>query len=317
VPWTLVHADGTAAEGVDRAEVETRLASGEHFWLDVGHPSSDDLEGLAELLELHPLVRDDIGKFGQRPKADDYPTHTLIVLFGSTHDEDLLVEVHAVVAESWLLTVHTESCPAFIGLRKRTMRGGPLPSTAALMHRIADALADSFYPELEKLDDRVDDLEHLVLDDDEHDVLPEVLGLRRRLVMMRRVLGPQRDVVARLAAGTVELPGADDEVRLGFRAAQDELFRVTEVVEAQRDLLTGALEVHLSTTSNRLNEVMRRLAAVATIFLPITFLSGFFGQNFGFMVRHIDGSPSFLLGTLLELLVAGGTVAFLHLRRWI
>ena len=102
-----------------------------------------------------------------------------------------------------------------------------------------------------------------------------MLGLRRRLVLMRRVLGPQRDLVARLATGAVELPGADEETRLGFRAAQDELFRVTELIEAQRDLLTGALEVHLSTVSNRLNEVMRRLAAVATIFLPITFLSGF------------------------------------------
>jgi magnesium transporter len=317
VPWTLVHADGTAAEGVDQAEVQTRLASCEHFWLDVGHPSSEELELLADMLALHTLVRDDIGNFGQQPKADDYAEHTLIVLYGATHDEDSLVEVHSVVAADWLLTVHTESCPAFIGLRKRTMLGGPLPSTAALMHRIADSLADSFYPELEKLDDRVDELERLVLGTGEHDVLPEVLALRRRLVVMRRVLGPQRDVVARLAAGTIELPGADDEVRLGFRAAQDELFRVTEVVEAQRDLLTGALEVHLSTTSNRLNEVMRRLAAVSTIFLPITFLSGFFGQNFGFMVRHIDGSPSFVLGALLQLVVAVGVVAFLHLRRWI
>jgi magnesium transporter len=317
VPWTLVQADGTAEEGADHDAVRERLASGEHFWLDVGHPSAEDIAELADTLELHPLVRDDFGNFGQRPKADDYPRHTMLVLFGATHDEDSLVEVHAVVAESWLLTVHTESCPAFIGLRKRTMRGGPLPSTAELTVRIAEALADSFYPELEKLDDRVDELEHLVLGDDEHDVLPEVLELRRRLVTMRRVLGPQRDVVARLATGTIELPGMGDEVRLGFRAAQDELFRVTELVEAQRDLLTGALEVHLSTTSNRLNEVMRRLAAVSTIFLPITFLSGFFGQNFGWMVRHIDGSPSFLLGTLLQVVVALGVVAFLHIRRWI
>jgi len=312
-----VHADGTAAEGVDLAEVEERLASGEHFWLDVGHPEGDDLAVLAEKLRLHRLARDDLGVFGQRPKADDYPGHTLIVLFGATHDEDSLVEVHAVVGETWLLTVHTESCPAFIGLRKRTMLGGPLPSTAVLMNKIADSLADSFYPELERIDERVDQMEHLVLGDNQEDVLAEVLGLRRRLVLMRRVLGPQRDLVARLATGAVELPGADDETRLGFRAAQDELFRVTELVEAQRDLLTGALEVHLSTVSNRLNEVMRRLAAVATIFLPITFLSGFFGQNFAYMVRHVDSATAFAIGTLLQLAVAVGVVAVLHVRRWI
>jgi magnesium transporter len=317
VSWTLVHADGTAAEGVDLAEVEARLASGEHFWLDVGQPEGDDLAVLAEKFDLHRLARDDLGAFGQRPKADDYPGHTLIVLFGATHDEDSIVEVHAVVSESWLLTAHTESCPAFIGPRKRTMLGGPLPATDVLMNKIADSLADSFYPELERIDDRIDELEHLVLSDDQENVLAEVLGLRRHLVLMRRVLGPQRDLVARLATGAVELPGADEETRFGFRAAQDELFRVTELIDAQRDLLTGALEVHLSTVSNRLNEVMRRLAAVATIFLPITFLSGFFGQNFAYMVKHVDGATAFVLGTLLQLAVAVGVVAILHLRRWI
>jgi magnesium transporter len=314
----LVHADGTSAEGVDLAEVETRLASGEHFWLDIGQPEPGELAELAEKLGLHPLVRNDLGDFGQRPKLDDYPRHTLLVLYGATHDEDLLVEVHAVVSEEWLLTVHTESCPAFIGLRERTLRDdGPLPPPAALMNRIADSLADSFYPELEGLDDRVDELEREVLGDGHADVLPEVLRLRRQLVLMRRVLGPQRDLVGRLAAGTVDLPGIDDETRLGFRAAQDELYRVTELIEAQRDLLTGALEVQLSTTSNRLNEVMRRLAAVSTIFLPITFLSGYFGQNFGYMVGHIDSSTAFALGTLLQLVVAAGVVTFLRLRRWI
>lgn len=312
-----MHADGTAEEAVDLAEVKTRLASGEHFWVDVRHPEPDELEPLADLLELHPLARDDLGNFGQRPKADDYPSHTLLVLFGATDDTDGLVEVHAVVAEKWLLTVHTESCPAFIGLRKRTMRGGPLPSTASLLQRIADALADSFYPELELIDDRVDRLEQLVLSSDEKDVLPEVLSLRRRLVVMRRVLGPQRDLVARLAAGTVDLPAADEETRLGFRATHDELFRVTELIDSQRELLTGSLEVHLSTTSNRLNDVMRRLAAVSTVFLPITFVSGYFGQNFGYMVRHVDGALAFTLGTLMQLLVAVGVIAFLRVRRWI
>jgi magnesium transporter len=314
-----VKADGASESDVDLERVKQQLSSDEPFWLDIGHPSSEDVTGINELFDLHTLAREDIGSFGQRPKADDYPGHTLLVLFGATHDEDSLVEVHAVASEHWLVTVHTESCPAFIGLRKRTTaRGKPLPSMAMLAQHIADALADSFYPELELLDDRVDALEHDVLEDHPpNDVLSQVLGLRRRLVVMRRVLGPERDVVARLAAGTVELPGADDEVRLAFRGTHDELFRVTELIDAQRDLLTGALEVYLSTTSNRLNDVMRRLAAVATVFLPITFLSGFFGQNFGFMVRHVDGASSFLLGTLLQLAVAAGVVAFLRVRRWI
>jgi magnesium transporter len=92
---------------------------------------------------------------------------------------------------------------------------------------------------------------------------------------------------------------------------------VTELIDSQRDLLTGALEVHLATVSNRLNDVMRRLAAVSTVFLPITFLTGYFGQNFGYLVRHISGNEALLLGTLLQLLVAGGVVAMLRIRHWI
>jgi len=317
VPWTLVQANGTAEEKVDIAAVKALLDSDQHFWLDIGHPEDDELAKLSELLDLHPLVRDDLGDFAQRAKADDYPTHTFLVLFGATHDADSLVEVHVVVSEKWLVTVHTEGCPAFIDLRKRTMRGGPLASTAMLTQRVADSLTDSFYPELEQLDERVDALERLVLRSEQSDVLSEVLSLRRRLVGMRRVLGPQRDLVARLAAGTLELPGSDDEVRLGFRATHDELIRVTELIDSQRDLLTGALEVHLATVSNTLNDVMRRLAAVSTVFLPITFLTGYFGQNFGYLVRHISGSQALLLGTLLQLVVALGVVALLHVRRWI
>ena len=85
-------------------------------------------------------------------------------------------------------------------------------------------------------------------------------------------------------------------MRLGFRATHDELMRVTELIDSQRDLLTGALEVHLSTVNNRLNDVMRRLAAVATVFLPITFLTGYFGQNFAYMVRNVSGATALLAG---------------------
>ena len=185
------------------------------------------------------------------------------------------------------------------------------------MQRIADSLADSFYPELEQLDDARRRARALVLRSEHEDVLPEVLNLRRRLVLMRRVLGPQRDLVARLrpAPSSSRAP----TTRCGSASAPrtTSCIRVTELIETQRDLLTGALEVHLSTVSNRLNDVMRRLAAVATVFLPITFLTGYFGQNFAYMVRHVSGSTAFWLGTLLQLVVAVGVVAFLRLRRWI
>ena len=127
VAWTLVQADGTAAtEAVDLDDVKARLASGEHFWLDIGHPTPERARPSSASCSSCTLSHATTSAvFGQRAKADDYPGHTLLVLFGATHDADSLVEVHAVVAEGWLLTVHTENCPAFIDLRARTMRGRP------------------------------------------------------------------------------------------------------------------------------------------------------------------------------------------------
>jgi magnesium transporter len=144
-----------------------------------------------------------------------------------------------------------------------------------------------------------------------------VFEAKRRLVGLRRVIDPQRDVMATIANGVAEIPGADVETERLFRDVYDHLIRLTDAIDSFRDLLTSLMDVYLSTVSNRLNGVMKQLTVIATIFLPLTFVTGFFGQNFGWMVDHVGSLWTFvLLGIGTQLLVLGFLLAFFRRREW-
>ena len=140
--------------------------------------------------------------------------------------------------------------------------------------------------------------------------------MRRRTAALRKVIGPQRDLVARLVGGG-ELPGMTAEAERYFRDVYDHLFRLTEVLDVHRDLTTSAIDLYLSTALNRLGAVTKQLTVIATIFLPLTFVTGFFGQNFGWMVANVEGWPSFLgLGIGLQLAVIALLVGYFKRQGW-
>ena len=137
----------------------------EFFWLDLHRPSPDEIGMLGELFALHPLAVEDVSHFGQRPKLDSYDDFMLLVAYGANADRDGLVEVHCFLSDHYLITVHRDDCPAFEELRRRTARDPAFITrgTPLLLHAVVDALVDSFFPELTKLDDRIDDVEAAML----------------------------------------------------------------------------------------------------------------------------------------------------------
>ena len=186
-----------------------------------------------------------------------------------------------------------------------------------LLYRLIDALVDSFFPALADADEALERLEIELLERPASTEMHDVLALRRRLVQLRGAIAPQRQLVGQLAGGPLELPDLDEEGRRYFRDVHDHLMRLGEQIDVQRDLLTGALDVYLSSSSNRLNEVVKQLTLIATIFLPLTFVTGFFGQNFGWMVDHVGGWPQFVVfGIGLELLAVVGLLLFFRRRGW-
>ena len=141
--------------------------------------------------------------------------------------------------------------------------------------------------------------------------------MKRLLVGLRKTVSPQRDTFARLMGGIAELPGLAQDDERYFRDIYDHLIRISDLIDSYRDLLTGAMDVYLSTVSNRLNAVMKQLTIIATVFLPLSWLTGFFGQNFGFMVGHVGGWEAFVgLGVVSELLVLAALLVLFKRRGW-
>jgi magnesium transporter len=314
----LIDAAG-AATPVDAAAVEQRLKAGTFFWLDLTGPVEDDLALLRDVFHFHPLALEDAEHFGQRPKLDEYEDFSFLVVYGASAQAAHPVEVHCFLSQHFLVTVHRTDVPAFDWIRGRYAREPVKTEDAALLlFQIVDALVDSFFPMLSELDDRIDALEDAVIKKPDDKQLQEIFAMKRTLVVQRKVVTPQRDVFARLSSGVVELPGMSAESQRYFANVYDHLVRISDLVDTYRDLLTGAMDVYLSTVSNRLNDVMKKLTIVATIFMPLGWLTGFFGQNFGVLVGHITGWPSFLIfGLGGELVVVVLMVIVFRRRGWL
>lgn len=313
----LITADGQTHE-ITAAQVRQLIDSSARFWLDLAgldQQTADTL--LRDTFGFHPLAVEDSEHFGQRPKFDTYDGYALMVVYGATSSG--LVEVHCFYAENYLVTVHHDPCPDLSGLVERLRkRVGPPPDHAMLLYRVVDLLVDGYFPVLARLDDEIDELEDDILRRPTEEQLGQLFDMKRSLIAMRKVVTPQRDMFSTLLTGTDLLPGITPETERYFRDLYDHLIRVSDLVDSYRDLLSGAMDTHLSTVSNRLNVVMKQLTIIATVFLPLSFLTGFFGQNFAWMVNRITSLPAFVgIGIGIQVLVVVALVVLFRQRGWL
>jgi magnesium transporter len=233
-------------------------------------------------------------------------------------DTEPLREVHMFISGQYLVTIHRDPLPPLDHQREQ-LDGRVLHSEQFLIYRVLDALVDSFFPLLSDMDDEIDDLEAAVLGDPTDRELQRLFSLKRELVGMRKVITPQRDLFASSVDRISELPGLTLDERDYFRDIYDHLIRISDLIDSYRDLLSGATDLYLSTVSNRQNDVMKQLTVIATVFLPLGFITGFFGQNFGFLVNHVIG-PTWTfwvlgLGTMLVTCVA--LLLFFRRKGWV
>jgi magnesium transporter len=274
---------------VDEAAIRDLFERDHFFWLDLRDPTDEELDRVGELFGFHQLAIEDSRNFGQRPKLDEYGDHAVLVFYGAaTEDptaEDLLAEVHLYVSGGYVITVRRHPGAELDQLREK-LEGRVLRSEQFVVYRILDTLTDTFFPLLARIDDQVDDLEDEIVDNPTGEQLQRIFGLKRALVTLRKAVTPQRDIFARSIDQISDLPGLELDERDYFRDVYDHLIRISEMIDSYRDLLAGATDMYLSTVSNRQNEVMKQLTIIATIFLPLSFLTGFFGQNFAWLVNH-------------------------------
>jgi magnesium transporter len=325
----LVKTDGTMVVP-SRESITQALSENEVVWLDLADSGTDTIDVLRDVFKFHPLAVENARNFRQRPKAEDFDDFTYIVAYGAPianadGDTDASpAEVHCFYSEHYLVTVHHGPLPAIETACEVVCRhhgaphvtGAPMPLVS--LYHVLDALADSMFPYLAAFDDRIDALQDQIFVKPTNDQLAEMFQLKRELVVLRRLVTPQRDTMSSLLAGTVELPGMTAEKERYFRDLYDHLIRISDLVDSYRDLLSGSMDAYLSTVSNRLNVVMKQLTIIATVFLPLSFLTGFFGQNFGWMVQRLGSLYVFLiLGLGTELLAASALFWLFWQRGWL
>jgi magnesium transporter len=311
---------GTGTEATTDA-VSRAVESGSPFWLDLDGLDEESSQLLGGTIGLHPLALEDAEHFGQRPKIDEFDDFTYFVVHGAVPDSFATSELHVFLLAHGVITVHHGDCPALADVHARISRRRDIEDVSPqvlLLYLIVDSLIDTFFPVLGRFDDRIDELEDEILRQPTEAQLGVLFDLKRSLIAMRKVITPQRDMFAALASGVVELPSMTEEGQRYFRDIYDHLIRIADVIDGYRDLLSGVMDTHVSTVSNRLNVVMKQLTIIATIFLPLSYLTGFFGQNFSFLVGHVAGRTPFLIfGLGLEIATVLFLLYFFRRRGWI
>lgn len=266
------------------------------FWLDIEAPSDDELHILTDVFHFHPLTIEDVKHQNQRPKLEGYDGYMFAVLFVAAFDERDVTfrEHHLYIGGNYLVTVHNNREPAFPKLLQRMSESpeNTCRKASFLAYLVLDVLVDATFDALELFDDDVDKLQDDILDEATTVELVQLQNYKHGASELRRVLTAQRDMLQRLVTQSID---QDRETTAYYRDIYDHVIRQYETVDSLRDLLTGAMDVYLSTVSNRLNSTMKALTVIASLFLPLTFLTGFFGMNFAWLVSHIDTAWSFTI----------------------
>ena len=290
-------------------------------WFDVIDPGPNDLDVMKEEFHLHPLSIEDAIHAHQRPKIEPYDTYWFVVLLGVTLEEDQLIfhEVDIFAGEKFLVTVrHSPRFP----LEEIERRWQAHPDRVAhgggfLLYTILDTVVDGYFPIAEWFTEQLDELEERLFRDwtMNSSAMPTIFNLKREGQAFRRAVVPLRDTLSPILRGDLSL--VSEKELIYYRDIYDHLVRVIEELDNVRDLLASALDIQLSVIASRQAEVSKQLTIIATIFLPLSFIVGFFGQNFGFLVNHIGSTQTFwFLGIGTEVLAIAVMLIFFKIRGW-
>lgn len=288
-------------------QLQRELDKGDFVWLNLHGVSDEQLTTASETLGLHPLTTEDLQEFNQRAKVEEYDEYVYVVAYGATAspDVDRVVEVHLVYGPGFLATVTAEPLPDLQRLHAEA--GTRIYRGNELLHAVLDLLVDSYGPLLDDIDAEVEALEEQVIDRDLRGRELDIHNVRRKLGRVDRIVHRQSEAFTRLPEALRRLPNHEFENALYFRDVQDHLIRVSDAADGMRERIAGVFELYLAALDNRQNVIMKQFTVIAGIFLPLSVVTGFFGMNFGWMVKHIDTQEEFLaygVGIPIVILIA-------------
>jgi magnesium transporter len=308
----LRHPAGPPSASSD--ELRALLADPTAFvWADMTGPESHHLELMEKTFGFHPLAIEDTRNQRQRPKVEEYADHLFLILNPIARDEEGVSfrELDVFIGRNYLVTVHPEPDPVVDEVERRLgRRGNGKPVTPGyLLYALVDTVVDTYFPVLDQIDGELSDLEDELLEHPQEDALRRLLALKRSLVEVRRVIGPQRDMFNVLTRRDLELI-EPELARYHFRDVYDHLLRITDTVDTFRDLLSSMVDVYMSAISNRLNTVVNRLTRVTVVIGAFAVITGFYGMNFSHTWPPLDHPWGTGFTLLLMVAVAFGLHRF-------
>jgi len=258
-------------------------------WINVtGIHDINVIREFGEAFDIHPLVLEDIVHTGQRPKVEDLGGYLYIVLkmlvSGNSENDFDAEQVSLILGSNFVLSFQEKEGDVFDSVRDRIKKGkGRIRKAGSdyLVYRLIDAIVDNYFGVLEAVGEKVEKIEENVLAKSNPSTLKQIQDTKRKMIILRKFVWPLREAISSLERG--ESPLIGEGVRPYLRDVYDHTIQVIETVETFRDTISGTLDIYLSSVSNRMNEVMKVLTIIATIFIPLTFIVGVYGMNFKYM----------------------------------
>lgn len=280
------------------------------------------MERLGELYHLHPLTLEDILYTDQRPKMEDFGNYIYIVLkdFSLPPEADGQIQpeqISLVFGPHFLISFQEKQSPLMEPIRERIRTArGKIRKTGAdyLAYTIIDAIVDQYFILLEKLGEKIESLEDQLVTHPGQDTLHAIQSIKREMLYLRKSVWPLREAVSALQRS--DSPLVDNATDLYLKDVYDHTIQVIDTIETYRDMLSGMLDIYLSSVSNRLNEVMKVLTIIATIFMPLTFLAGVYGMNFKYM-PELEWHWGYFMVLGIMLTVALSMVHFFKRKKWL
>jgi magnesium transporter len=266
---------------IEAQEVAATLAGGRDcLWIDVTGPGADGEALLRDVFHFHALAVEDTLNQRQRPKAEVYGDHLFLILNPVSNDgHPAFRELDVFVGTNYVVTVHPEEEPVIETARRRLAQDASTVSATGILYLLLDTVVDGYFPLLDAVGEEIDVLEDDIFAHPEPEGLRRLFALKRSLVELRRVAGPQRDMLHLLTRREVAFLD-HQEFQYHLRDVYDHLLRVTDMLDTYRDLLTGTVDLYMSAVSNRLNQVVNRLTVFTVLIGALAVITGFYGMNF-------------------------------------
>ncbi|PVX24247.1 MAG: magnesium and cobalt transport protein CorA [Candidatus Bathyarchaeum sp.] len=291
-------------------------------WINVdGVHKLDNIEQVGKQLQIHPLALEDIAHTGQRPKMEDYEDYLFIVLkmlqYNEETTETRTEQVSIILGSNYVVSFQENEGDVFglIRERIRTDRGRTRKMGADyLAYALVDAIVDHYFMVLEKIGEQIEDIEDELVKNPTPEVLHTIHSLKRELIFLRKSVWPLREVISRLERWESAL--IDKSIDIYLRDVYDHTIQVIDALETFRDMLSGMLDIYLSSVSNRMNEVMKVLTIIATIFIPLTLIAGIYGMNFRYM-PELDSTWGYPMVYVVMLAVSGVMLVYFRRKKWL